>query len=167
MSAILAKAMNSTIGTDDFKSFDEILLSHKLLVADSETILIPLNVSVQDMYPNINETTVLAFKLPIYGSVNLVYSIGLSTTASISHPDTAVYIKIYKNGIQIGSAFSRQQFSREEKSSFEITANVDDVITITISSSHVTRYNLYMHLYSLNGKVVECAPVNIISKYGG
>lgn len=167
MSAIIAKALNSTIGTDNFKSFDEILITSKTLISDSEAIYSPLNVSVQNMSPNINETTVLAFKLPIYGSVNLVYSIGLSGEPSVSDPDYAVYIKIYKNGIQIGSAWTRNKFSSEKKSSFEITANMDDVITITISSSHTTRYNLYMHLYSLNARVIDCAPVNIISKYGG
>ena len=167
MSAILAKALNSTIGTDDFKSFDEILMTSKTVIPDSEAVYFPLNVSVQNMFPNINETTILAFKLPIYGGVNLVYSIGLSATPSVSDSDYAVYIKIYKNGIQIGSAFSRQEFSSENKSSFEIFANTDDVITITISSTHTTRYNLYMHLHSLNGKVIDTVPINIISKYGG
>lgn len=167
MSAIIAKAMNSTIGTDDFKSFDELLLSHKMLLADSETIFCPLNIMVEDMGPSLNETTVLAFKLPTYGSVNLVYSIGLSGQPSLSGPDYIVYIKIYKNGIQIGSAYSRNRFSSEERSSFEITANADDVITITLSSAHTTKYNLYMHLYRLNARIIDCAPVNIISEYGG
>lgn len=169
MSAILAKAMNSTIGTDNFKSFDEILLSHKILVADSEAILCPLNFSVQNMRPNVNETTVLAFNLPASGSVNLIYSLGLSNQAgSASNNKYHVCMNVYKNGIQIGSADTYDKFSSEAKSSFEITANVDDVISITLSSTHTdSYYSLYLSLYSLNGKVVECAPVNIISKYGG
>lgn len=168
MSAILAKALNSTIGTDDFKSFDEILLSHKILAADSETIFCPLNIMVENMWPNTNETTVLSFKLPIYGSINLVYSLGLMTQAGISSGKYSAYMTIYKNEIQIGKIRSNSPYDTElQKQSFEITANVDDVITITLSSQHTTEYKLYLYLYSLNGKVIECTPVNIISKYGG
>lgn len=168
MSAIIAKAMNSTLGTDNFKSFDEILLSHKILAGDSETIFYPLNIVLENMPPNTNETTVLSFKLPIYGSINLVYSLGLMTQADISSSKYSAYMTIYKNEIQIGKISSNNPNNQElQKQSFEITANVDDVITITLSSEHTTQYKLYLYLYSLNGKVVECAPVNIISKYGG
>lgn len=168
MSAILAKALNSTIGTDNFKSFDEILLSHKILVADSEIIFCPINIMVQNMQPSVNETTVLAFDFPIFGSVNLIFNLGLSSQNGSASVNYRVHMKVYKNGIQIGSVSSSTKFSSEDKLSFEITANVDDVISITLSSEHTDRfYSLFLSLYSLNGKIVECTPINIISKYGG
>lgn len=169
MSAIIAKAMNSTLGTDNFKSFDEILLSHKILVADSETIFYPLNIMVKNMPPRLDETTVLAFNLPVSGTVNLIYGLGLSAPAgSASNNKYHAKMNVYKNGIQIGSVDTYEMFSSEVKSPFEITANVDDVISIALSSTHTdSYYSLYLSLYSLNGKVIECAPINVISKYGG
>lgn len=41
MSEIIAKAMNSTIGTSDFKSFDQLLREHKILVP-SDKIYAPI-----------------------------------------------------------------------------------------------------------------------------
>ena len=166
MSAIIAKALNSTIGTDNFKSFDEILMSQKTVVPDIEAILCPLNIHVQNRQLQTEEFTVATFTVPITMFVNLIYNIGLS--ASTNSSGHSAIMKIYRNENKIYEMTTMYKFSDEMRSSDEIYAKGGDVITITIGATYKDYSNgLYLSLYSLNGKVVECAPVNIISKYGG
>lgn len=165
MSAILAKALNSTIGTDNFKSFDEILMSQKTVVPDSEAILCPLNIRVQQLVQK-EESTVATFTAPTTMSVNLIYNIGLSasTTSSVR----TVIMKIYRNENKIYEMSTTDRFLDEKRASAEIYAKGGDVITITTGANYNDNSDrVYLYLYSLNGKVVELAPVNVISEYGG
>ena len=164
MSAIIAKAMNSTIGTDNFKSFDEILMSQKTVVPDSEAILCSLNIHAKRPIQT-EEFTVATFTVPITMSVNLIYNIGLPGQSNTSSR-TAI-MKIYRNENKIYEAITMDKFSNEIRASTEIYAKGGDVITITMGATYKDySNNLYLSLYSLNGKV-ECPPVNIISEYGG
>ena len=99
-------------------------------------------------------------------SVNLIYNIGLS--ASTNSSSRMATMKIYRNENKIYEMFTMDKFSDEIRASAEIYAKGGDVIKITMGANYKDySNNLYLSLYSLNGKVVECAPINVISEYGG
>lgn len=155
MSEIIAKAMNSTIGTSDFKAFDQLLLSHKSLVADMETACNSINISVQGEKMSIEEKNLATLTFPLDGSVYLQYKVGLSSQSS----KYQITMKVYLNDKMITSITTNEIFpgSSTEPSTVLIQGKAGDIIRINyISSDFDTGEKVYVSIYNLLAKVVDC-----------
>lgn len=155
MSEIIAKAMNSTIGTSDFKAFDQLLLSHKSLVADMETACNSINISVQGEKMSIEEKNLATLTFPLDGSVYLQYKVGLSSQSS----KYQITMKVYLNDKMITSITTNEIFpgSSTEPSTVLIQGKAGDIIRINyISSDFDTGAKVYVSIYNLLAKVVDC-----------
>ena len=156
MSEIIAKAMNSTIGTSDFKAFDQLLLSHKSLVADMETVCNSINISVRDEKISIEEKNLATLTIPLDGSVYLQYKVGLHSQSSASFKIT---MKVYLNDKMITSIATNEAFpdSSKEPSTVLIQGKAGDIIRINyICSDFDSGKRVYVSIYNLLAKVVDC-----------
>ena len=156
MSEIIAKAMNSTIGTSDFKAFDQLLLSHKSLVADMETACNSINISVQGEEMSIKEKNLATLTFPLDGSVYLQYKVGLSSQPS---SNIKITMKVYLNDKMITSITTKEKFpdSSTEPSTVLIQGKAGDIIRISYKGSDSdTAERVYVSIYNLLAKVVDC-----------
>ena len=95
MDAGLAKVINSTVGTANVKSLDEILNSGKSIVASSELYQsFPTNLRALSNITTNAEKEICSFTMPLDGSVHLSFRIGFQSTSN----DNSAFLKLYKNG---------------------------------------------------------------------
>ena len=124
MSAILAKAMNSTMGTSDFKAFDTLIMKDKS-IAYSETVLcsppieqnIRLDYSQQGAIADV-EKEIISLRMRATGSFGIKETTTVQDSSKVSNVAVTGGIRVYRNG---------KVFSGTSHSS--LTGNVTDETT--------------------------------------
>jgi hypothetical protein len=160
MSGMLAKVINSTVGTSTFKSLDEVLTGDKSIVASDE---------VYQSFPNelkslsFSVTTsnsvydLFTFTLPLDGSCNIRYK----TYWNVSSQTDTITLEAYKNGVMVFSN-STGNDSDDPETNLYIEGKKGDTFTLKLKpkrSSGTARF----YLYSINATVVDSKTMNIVS----
>ena len=165
MSGMLAKVMNSSVGTSNFKSLDEILVFSKSLKASDEVYSLFPNSLTGDMtvFNGNSSKDICTFKMPLNGSVKLVYNMGFGS----SGPTGSVKVNIYKNGTLYqtsSSTFGIYDTTNNPTRSAILEGNRGDVFKINLTASG-TSYtpSICLRLYSLNATVVDGETMQIQS----
>ena len=104
MSAILAKAMNSTMGTSDFKAFDTLIMKDKS-IAYSETVLcsppieqnIRLDYSQQGAIADV-EKEIISLRMRATGSFGIKETTTVQDSSKVSNVAVTGGIRVYRNG---------------------------------------------------------------------
>ena len=175
MSAILAKAMNSTMGTSDFKAFDQLLMRDASISKSTnviytipfvETPRIEHTKAAQDE-PGKIEKEILSFRIRAVGT----FSLSAIMNAFGNSGGTSVYIyngiKVYRNGELVSTTVWSIMASNSVVGK-TITTDVPclpgDIFSVRLyyeESSTTTSYVMsgYCELYSLKilGTVSESA----------
>lgn len=167
MSEIISKAMNSTLGTNKFKAFDELLLDSKSLIPGDD-VVIPFNDNAYSSYWYINdtvikktETEIVKFTMPLSGRIKLRYDM------TTDNKDYVSCLYIYVNGTMQTTENTWSTSSGDTPAELIISANRGDVITIKALSSKswtddgVTTYNTRLYLYDIRYKVVDSPSVSM------
>ena len=145
MSEIIAKAMNSTLGTSNFKGFDEILLSEKCLIPSTTEVI--ATIPGGQIWTIKEDVNVISFEMPVGGSVNVGYTV---TSASTSE---AHEISAWVNGTRqiIASATASDSSTTRY---LTVVGNRGDEVVIKRKggSGWVT---------DLRGKLITCKPFNV------
>lgn len=166
MSEIISKAMNSTLGTNKFKAFDELLLDSKSLIPGDD-VVIPFADGeywqIDDASVTKTETEIVKFTMPLSGTISLRHM--LRTYDDNYASDMNVYV----NGTSYIAKKSQTESWPDTPDALFISANRGDVITIKGKSSKaftkdtVTTYNFKCRLYDIRYRVVD-APAPVMTK---
>lgn len=169
MGAITAKALNSTLGTANFKGFDELMYDVQMRVHEESRELVYSETEVYSTAPADfpisystvagAETKVASFVLPYDGTVGLNYKIELASDSS----SYTMYCKIYKNGTQYTSTSTN---SRSNDPRFaKLSGKKGDVFEIRLSyvkdssGALVASTSLYLYLYGIYATIREAKTV--------
>ena len=163
MSEIIAKAMNSTLGTSGFKGFDEILLDSKCLVPSDEVLAYFGESSRKDINDistgSTSEREIASFIMPLNGTIRLKYLL------CSNNGDKPAYLLIYVNNSQKFSISSYREYDSElEPATVFVTAKRGDTITIKSKSTSYTSggntyYSFRGYLYDIEGRVVDAPSI--------
>ena len=163
MSEIISKAMNSTLGTNKFKAFDELLLDSKSLIPGDDVVVPFSNDSSYWYIGNTiirkTETEIVKFTMPLSGAIKLRYD--MRTENKDYYSEMYIYVNETK---QTTKKFWDTSWSGTFLE-LTISANRGDVITIKALSSkswtndEVTTYNTSLRLYDIRYKVVDSPSV--------
>lgn len=167
MGAITAKALNSTLGTANFKGFDELMYDVLNRIHDESRILVYSETEVYSTVPADfpgtystvagAETKIASFVLPYDGTVGLNYKIGLSSNSD-SH---TLYFKIYRNGTLYTSNSTSNITSSNEESIAKLSGKKGDVFEMRVSyvkdstSALVAGSSLRVYLYRIYATITE------------
>lgn len=167
MGAITAKALNSTLGTANFKGFDELMYEVLDRIHDesrhfaySSTELYaspPADLATSFSTAAGEEKEIISFTLPYDGVIGLSYKLSLSSASTSHH----VHCKIYKNGVQVISVSTNDSSSDEEMRMAKLDGVKGDVFKIKLSyvkdssSTVVAGSGLNLILYGIYATMVE------------
>ena len=160
MSEIIAKAMNSTLGTNKFKGFDEILLDNKSLVPGDDVVIKFSETRGDIWYINEKtipkaETEIVIFTMPMSGTIEIRFKL------RTNDDDYPAIMNVYVNGTKYVSRSTQSTNYGDTPDKFYISANRGDVITIKGQSTRsytengVTYYNFEAYLEDIRYKVVD------------
>lgn len=175
MSVVIAKALNSTLGTSDFKGFDELLYdvlkkihmeSKTLYYSGSEVLTgIPTEMGEFKSSDGFEVTTLhqplLSFTLPHSGTVGLTYSKGFSAKSDSKY----LRLEIFKNGVLYTSASTSTAIDTENVDTFRISGEAGDLIEVKVSVTNKetgatsTATNANVYLYNICATVKDVRPV--------
>ena len=164
MSEIIAKAMNSTLGTSNFKAFDELMLDNKIIVASDEIIgLFPggeyyVNSNIVTGATEETASTIATITMPLNGSIKLRYKLWSEIT------DTRATMVIYIDNIKYISIFGGYGNSSEAtESNVIIPANKGAEIELRGYNEKKSggKTGFCAYLYDIRGSVVETPPAII------
>ena len=170
MGAITAKALNSTLGTSNFKGFD-VLLYETLSKVHTESR--QLRYSETEVYANIPseiatltpdnlatsasaETNILSFTLPYDGTIGLQYKFGFSSSSST----VILNLKIYRNNTLYVTKSTNNMIG-DTDNILQLSGVKGDVFKIAISCTNkstgalVARTDVYLYLRNLLATIIE------------
>lgn len=160
MSGMLAKVINSTVGTSDFKSLDEVFLSSKSIVASNE-IYSAFPVKLQSITSLSSGTyhVLFDFTLPLDGSCNIRYKAGWSTSKS-----NRITLAAYKNGsLAFSNEVSGAIMSSASETNLYIEGKKGDKFIVRVLSNDSISSTISVNLYSIDATVVDAKTMNISS----
>lgn len=168
MSEIISKAMNSTLGTNKFKAFDELLLDSKSIIPGDDIVNRFSNDNgdywtIGENVVTKTETEIVKFTMPLSGRIMLKYQL-----MSYSK-DKYAYLYVYVNNVLYVTKSATDYGWDDTASSIFISANRGDVITIKGKSAYsttadgVTEYNFRARLYDVRYNIID-APALIMTK---
>ena len=111
MSAILAKVLNSTVGTENFKALDEVLRDHKILVP-SEKIYAPI---LSDKYTASGSSSAAMVEIPdkivflTDGVINIYAHVTIPSSSAIWLSPTLNGEKQISSGVHITASNNKVQ----------------------------------------------------------
>lgn len=146
-------ALNSTLGTEDFKPLDRLMYEGKALQPSDELYYL-----LKD-YVRLNkgETLKLPFSLAFktFGSINVSCQ-GTGSAASYGH------FAIYKNGENIANILFGTGVSFNETKQTTISISPNDVLTFEcINSSSALVANITFNNMQINAKVVDTSAISL------
>lgn len=157
MDAVLAKLLNSTVGTSDYKSldklFEDLLDDNKSLIASDEVYYtFPSEFNTMSNITTNVEKNVVSFALPYSGSVNLFYRLGIGQSSS----SDGVYLKVYKNDELVATVYHdvKNAFSNASDSTYLLQGNKGDVFRLAVVTSQ-TYHQAWMTLYSIKATLLQ------------
>jgi hypothetical protein len=164
MSEIIAKAMNSTLGTSGFKSFDEIFLSERCLAPSNDVITL-FPVELQAIASGIPVTTsdsaaksVARFVLPMGGAIKIKYRLGSSTSGS----NIKTYLLVYVGGVLQTTDVNSGEISVSNERSCVIKGKKGDVVELKArNEGSGTNDWGRLNLYSICGSVINMKPMSM------
>lgn len=165
MDAGLAKVINSTVGTDDFKPFDKIFTDNRSIVASDEKYFV-FPTKLQDYTSEeVNASTkvnLFSFTLPMTGSCYLKYRFGSPYSDGSSY-SYYLYFEVLKNN----ASYEKRQYSgstninSNSDESMILEGKAGDVFLIRIYPSEPTnKSRLQTRLYSINASIVREKPLS-------
>lgn len=185
MSEIIAKAMNSTLGTSNFKSFDELMRLKSVSSGDEFITNVPgtKGAIVRVGYAHKGESTVnvpitqviAKFNVPLHGTVNIQLPVNVAMTFVTGYGNQKVTgeVRLYRNGSLYSTAtglyvmsqgattysyvasFNHVEISPNDVFKLEMAISVDGQYGAGWMQS-TDRANVY-------GTLLDYMPVNIIS----
>ncbi len=160
MSGMLAKVINSSVGTSNFKSLDKLFLEGKSIVASDEVFQsFPPELKYVSSLANNATYNLFTFTLPLDGSCNIHFKTGWS-----SDNGTRIYLEAYKNGTL---AFSIDQLvddiSDSPEADLYIEGNKGDTFTVKLRVPASSTRTASIYLYSINASVVDSKTMGITS----
>lgn len=163
MSGMLAKVINSTVGTNHFKSLDEVLSSAKSIVASDEVYqkFGSEFIGVRHTYSSTNkEKDVCTFTLPLDGSVKLNFNLSFTSDSTSADP----VLKIYRNGVIYGTYTYDGDLASDQSDAYSETlhGNRGDVFKIALSATGESKTSS-LTLKTLSATVVDSKTMNITS----
>ena len=135
--AITKYAINSTLGTKDFKPLDKLIKDQRTYVAGDELLVILLNSSIsgvsstETIIPNVNFTSM------VDGSISVFAHLYIS-----DHNQGTLYISIYEDDVKISS------FSASGKG---ISTSENVTISNDIIIKKGSKYTFYLQSTNRNG----------------
>lgn len=162
MSGMLAKVINSTVGTSNFKSLDEVLRGDKSIVASDEVYQsFPPNLQyIGDLYNN-NTYNLFTFTLPLSGSCNIRFKTHWDSSSGGTDPIT---MEAHKNGTLAFSNYVLvSDSSTAKEANLYIEGNKGDTFTVKIKLPERGNQDACIYLYSINASVVNSKTMNIVS----
>ena len=164
MSEIIAKAMNSTLGTSNFKSFDEIFLSERCLTPSNE-VWTMFPAELQEIASGIPVTTsnasaksVARFVFPMDGAVRLKYRLGSYTSGS----NIKTYLLVYVGGVLQTTDVNSGEISVTNERACVIKGRKGDVVELkTRNEGSGTNDWGRLNLYSICGSVVNMKAMSV------
>lgn len=175
MGVVTAKALNSTLGTSNFKGFDELLYdvlsrvqteSRVLKYSDTEVYMpIPKEKSEfrgKDGYKITSlHQPLLSFTFPHSGEVGLSYNIGFDAKSESQD----LNFEVYKNGVLYNTSSTSTTMSSDSTSIMRIAGNAGDVIdvktsvTIEETGEASTSSKANICIYNIYATVLDAKPV--------
>lgn len=175
MGVVTAKALNSTLGTSNFKGFDELLYdvlsriqmeSKVLKFSETEVLMsVPTGKSAFKSVDGFKITTqhqqLMSFTLPHSGEVGLTYDMGFSEKSDSQH----LNLEIYVNGTLYDTHSTSSAIDTDTPSVAKIRGNGGDVVSVKTSvtvketgaSSTSTKATIY--LYDICATTMDVRPV--------
>lgn len=166
MGVVTAKALNSTLGTSNFKGFDELLYDVLSRVHTESRVL---KYSETEVYMSIPKEKsefrgkngykitslhqpLISFTFPHSGEVGLSYNIGFDTSSDTQD----LNLEVYKNGVLYDTVSTSSTMNSEGSSIMRIVGKTGDVIDVktsvtieetgeasTSSKANICLYNIY------------------------
>lgn len=161
MSGMLAKVINSTVGTSKFRSLDEVLTGDKSIVASDEVYQsFPNELSFLSLSVSASGSVfdLFTFTFPLDGSCNIRYKTYWSTTSK----DDTITLEAYKNNSLAFSNSTSYGGSDNPESNLYIVGNKGDKFTLKLKPSGSSG-TVRLSLYSINATVVDGKTMNIVS----
>lgn len=174
MGTIMAKALNSTLGTSNFKSFDVLLydvlkkiqMESKVLCYSSEVLMsFPADKSEfkasSGFAVNSARQLLSSFVLPHSGTVGVTYAKGFTSKSDSRY----LIIEAYKNGVLYTSSSTSTAIDTENVDTMRISGNAGDLIEIKITvtvketGATTTSTNANVYLYNICATVKDVRPV--------
>jgi hypothetical protein len=146
MSEIIAKAMNSTLGTSNFKSFDEIFLSERCIAPSSNILAAFLGVN-KTFTTDTTKISVARLSFPLKGSVNLSYKLYKQSNSSTTQ--AKMYITVGGELQTTVTAVDRG----EPSSTSNVTISFEAGDIIEIACQCTGNELLYLRLFEILGEV--------------
>ena len=157
MSGMLAKVINSTVGTSKFKSLDEVLIGDKSIVASDEVYQsFPLSLQ-NNRFADKSTYELFTFTLPLDGSCNILHGKGLSNSTGAE-----MALEAYRNGTLAYSNVTTNT-SSTEKVNLYIEGKKGDNFTVKLRVASANGATATLNLYSINATVVDGKTMNITS----
>lgn len=175
MGVVTAKALNSTLGTANFKSFDELLYDvlsriqndNKILrYSETEVYMAVPKEKSQFLSKNGYKITsqhqpLVSFTFPYDGDVCLTYNIGFTS----SNDTQDLNLEVYKNGALYNTVSTSSTVNSDSHSTMKISGNRGDLIEVKTSvvieetgaASTSTKANIY--LYNICATILDAKPI--------
>ena len=173
MGAIMAKAINSTVGTGKFLSFDELLFQQKTIVSSDNllyeiggssvgTSLSVTGKSTDETIPNNKEKELASLKILCSGNFNIKSKVSCQDERDNVKSYIIGGLRIYKNGSLVTTV-------KGSSNTAGTTANTHDITisNITVSAGDELSVSLYIEshiaydLATYTGTVTLLSPVSI------
>ena len=173
MGAIMAKAMNSTVGTDKFFSFDELLFQQKTIVSSENllyefggsavgTAISVTGKSTDETIPNNKEKEIFSLKILCSGNFDVKSKVGSQDGRDNVNSYVLGGLRIYKNGSLVTTVTVKSpttgtgQYAQELTMS-DITVSAGDEISVRLYVESHIAYDLATY----TGTATLLAPVCI------
>lgn len=133
MSEIIAKAMNSTLGTSDFKSYDEIMLDHKSIIPTDQVLYVfgenatGYGTNSTDIRYYESDTPIIKFTMPLDGTIKIKYNLAVIEKGA----SKIAYIDIMVNNGVVTSDYTLSD--EYELKTLCVSAKRGDTITIILA----------------------------------
>jgi hypothetical protein len=162
MSAMLAKVINSSVGTANFKSLDKLFLDGKSIVAtDEEFQSFPPALKTISGLTNNATYNLFTFTLPLDGSCNIRFKAHWSS----GDTDTdRITLEAYKNNtLAFSNYVLTANSSNAKEADLYVEGNKGDTFTVKANLSDRGNQTGTIYLYSINASVVDSKTMNITS----
>ena len=163
MSALLAKVLNSTVGTSSFKALDKVLedtLIRNRAFAATDEPYYTFPSSLQEWSGNnlVTAKSLITFSMPYDGSAKLKFAFGPQFANNTG------YFYIYVNGVQQKMIINNSAYNATTLQSEIFRFSKGDVIDIQVQLTNAEAY-MRVFLDSITASIVESStPTNITLK---
>lgn len=165
-------ALNSTLGTSDFKPLDELIMYENKQLSASDNVYMTIPIETVTLSSTATSTSaasseiidICKFKLKVTGSIRVSLNVSLYDGANNSNYSAVGYVYVYINGVQKHS-FYKDTSSLDTAGTLtddvtgDISFNKGDIITLKAqlksNTAGSSRYDMTIHGLKLKADVIS------------